>query len=135
MFNKLKSLCIISTLFFLVIGCYPVSHIIVGEQKAPIDYFNVKVYPDFPEGYSKIAILESSSEIAFKDFSIPITHQQKTNKSLKRLKKEAASLGANGIVILSLSTARKPLLNVSEQNLSLRNENIKEIRAIAISVE
>ena len=43
-------------------------------------------------------------DLAFKDLSIEFTHQQKTNKALERLKKEAASLGANGVVIQNIAT-------------------------------
>ena len=92
---------------FILKSCYPVSHIIIGETQAPINYVNVKVYYDYPDVYEKIAIIEASSDIAFKDFSIEFTHQQKTNKALDRLKKEAASLGANGIVLQNISTTIK----------------------------
>ena len=62
------------------------------RHTSPIVYTNVKVYYNYPEAYQKIAIIEASSDLAFKDFSIEFTHQQKTNKALERLKKEAASL-------------------------------------------
>ena len=131
-------------LFFLVLfalkGCYPVSHVIVGDTQPPIDYNNVKVYYDFPDPYEKIAIIEASSDLAFKDFSIEFTHQQKTNKALERLKKEAASLGANGIVLHNISTTIKQHLNFSEDekgniSASSRNEKQKELNAIAIFVK
>ena len=76
---------------FILKSCYPVSHIIIGEIQTPLDYNNVKVYHDYPDTYEKIAIIEASSDLAFKDLSIEFTHQQKTNKALDRLKKEAAS--------------------------------------------
>ena len=44
--------------FLLAKACYPVSHVIVGEVKSPIDHTNVKVYIDYPENYEKIAIIE-----------------------------------------------------------------------------
>ena len=34
-------------------GCYPVSHIVIGEKKNPINVNLVKVYSDFPEEYEK----------------------------------------------------------------------------------
>ena len=78
---------------FVTIACYPVSHVIIGDTQTPINYADVKVYTDYPDNYEKIAIIEASSDLAYKDFSIELTHQQKTNKALERLKKEAASLG------------------------------------------
>tara|TARA_B100001027_G_C16120632_1_gene264730 strand:- start:146 stop:565 length:420 start_codon:yes stop_codon:yes gene_type:complete len=127
-------------IFLLAKACYPVSHIIIGETQVPIDYKDVKVYIDYPNNYEKIAIVEASSDLAFKDISIEITHQQKTNKALDRLKKEAALLGANGIVIQDISTETKQHFNLYDSgkgnyNLSSRNERQKELTAIAILVK
>ena len=125
---------------FIMKSCYPVSHIIIGETQTPIDYNNVKVYYDYPDAYEKIAIIEASSDLAFKDLSIEFTHQQKTNKALDRLKKEAASLGANGIVLQNISTSIKQHLNFNESNAgkistSIRHEKQKELNAVAIFVK
>ena len=127
-------------IFLLAKACYPVSHIIIGETQVPIDYKDVKVYIDYPNNYEKIAIVEASSDLAFKDISIEITHQQKTNKALDRLKKRAALLGANGIVIQDISTETKQHFNLYDSgkgnyNLSSRNERQKELTAIAILVK
>ena len=126
--------------FLLAKACYPVSHIIIGETQVPIYYRDVKVYIDYPNNYEKIAIVEASSDLAFKDISIEITHQQKTNKALDRLKKEAALLGANGIVLQKISTETKQHFNLYDNgkgnyNLSSRNERQKELTAIAILVK
>ena len=125
---------------FILKACYPVSHIIIGETQSPIDYTNVKVYHDYPDTFEKIAIIEASSDIAFKDLSIELTHQQKTNKALDRLKKEAASLGANGIVLQNISTTIKQYLNFNESSkgtisASSRHEKQKELNAVAIFVK
>ena len=125
---------------FILKACYPVSHVLVGETQSPIDYINVKVYYDYPDAYEKIAIIEASSDLAFKDFSIDFTHQQKTNKALDRLKKEAASLGANGILLRNISTSSKQHFNYNENNegkisTSSIHEKQKELNAIAIFVK
>ena len=80
-----STLLVLSLSLFITKSCYPVSHIIIGETQSPIDYTNVKVYNDYPENFEKIAIIEASSDLAFKDLSIDITHQQKTNKALKEI--------------------------------------------------
>ena len=125
---------------FLLKSCYPVSHIIIGEIQNPLDYNNVKIYHDYPDAYDKIAIIEASSDLAFKDLSMEFTHQQKTNKALDRLKKEAASLGANGIVLQNISTTTKQHLNLNESskgsiNIHSRQEKQKELNAVAIFVK
>ena len=133
-------LLLLSLSLFLTKACYPVSHVIVGETQIPIDYTDVKVYPDYPDNYEKIAIIEASSDLAFKDLSIEFTHQQKTNKALERLKKEDASLGANGVVIQKISTNIKQRLSLNENDkgeisASSRHEKQKELNAIAIFVK
>ena len=136
--SRLKLLVLLS--LFITKACYPVSHVIIGESQAPVDYTNVKIYNDYPDAYEKIAIIEASSDLAFKDFSIEFTHQQKTDKALERLKKEAAVLGANGIVIQNIATNIKQHLSLNENdkrgiNLSSRYEKQKELNAIAIFVK
>ena len=136
--SRFKLLLLLS--LFVTIACYPVSHVIIGDTQAPIDYTNVKTYSDYPDTYEKIAIIEASSDLAFKDFSIEFTHQQKTNKALERLKKEAASLGANGIVIQNIATNIKQHLSLNENDRGeisalSRHEKQKELNAIAIFVK
>ena len=136
--SQFKILLLIS--IFLTKACYPVSHVIIGDTQAALDYTNVKIYNDYPNTYEKIAIIEASSDLAFKDFSIEFTHQQKTNKALERLKKEAGSLGANGIVIQTIATNIKQHLSLNENdkgeiNASSRHEKQKELNAIAIFVK
>ena len=99
----------------LIVGCYPVSHMIVGDIREPISPSEVKIYLDFPEEYEAIALIEASSEFAFKDPSINITWQSKSDKIIERLKVEASNLGANGIVI-------KNTENKNKQNVSYGKE-------------
>ena len=135
--NLILLLAIVLILFH---GCYPVSHIIIGEKKNPINANLVKVFSDFPDEYEKIAMIEASSDFAFKDMSLEITDQRKTDKALGRLKEEAASLGANGIVIQSLSNKNKLHFSLRKDdrgnlNADTRNEKQKELKAIAIFVK
>ena len=132
-------------LFLLIVliinqGCYPVSHIIIGEKKTPINSYKVKIYPDFPDEYEKIAMIEASSDFALKDMSIEITDQQKTDKALARIKEEAASLGANGVVIQNLSNKNNLHFSLRKDdqgniNADSRNEKQKELKGIAIFVK
>ena len=133
MLNRL--IIIMGILFFLIVGCYPVSHIIIGEKRVPVNPSDVKVYVNFPQKYQKIAIIEASSDFALKDPSFDFTHQKKTDKALKRLKNEAALLGANGIVIQNLSTQIKHNINISDDGVSTSTVKMKEIKATAIFIE
>ena len=102
-------------ILLLIVGCYPVSHMMVGDAREPISPYEVKVYLNFPEKYETIALIEASSEFAFKDPSINITWQSKSDKIIERLKIEASNLGANGIVI-------KNTENKNKQNVAFDNE-------------
>ena len=102
-------------ILLLIVGCYPVSHMIVGDAREPISPYEVKVYLEFPEEYETIALIEASSEFAFKDPSINITWQSKSDKIIERLKIEASNLGANGIVI-------KNTENKNKQNVTFDND-------------
>ena len=114
-------------ILLLIIGCYPVSKMMVGDTREPISPYEVKVYLNFPEKYETIALIEASSEFAFKDPSINITWQSKSDKIIERLKIEASNLGANGIVI-------KNTENKNKLNAIFDNENGGQVTNIHFKV-
>lgn len=74
------------------------SHVIVGRVRAPISAEQVKIYLRPPAPYEEVALLTSSSRGSF-----AVTAQARTDKVVDRLKKEAALLGANGIVLQEIA--------------------------------
>lgn len=73
-------------------GCAS-SHILTGTPRAPIDPAQVRVYygaPGVP--FEEIALLETSSG------AFTYGEQNKADAVMRRLREEAASLGANGIL-------------------------------------
>jgi hypothetical protein len=71
------------------------SHVIVGKVRPPISPDEVRLYLHPPAaGYEEIALLESSSKHSFS-----FTAQGKTDAVIERMKKDAAKLGANGILL------------------------------------
>ena len=141
--RRYLSLLLLSISLFIIKACYPVSYIVVGETRSPINHNKVVVYADFPESFEKIAIMESASDLALKDISILFTDQQKTNKALERLKKQAALFGANGLVIQDMSSINRKQFSFRKYNKdngesflngSQRNKMEKEIKATAIFV-
>jgi len=123
-------------ILLLIVGCYPVSHMMVGDAREPLSPYEVKVYLNFPEKYETIALIEASSEFAFKDPSINITWQSKSDKIIERLKIEASNLGANGIVIKN--TENKNKLNVTFDNENggqVTNTHFKVGTATAIFIK
>ena len=131
----MKKLIILS-LALIIFGCYPVSHMIVGDTREPIFPYKVKIYLDFPEEYETIALIEASSEFAFKDPSINITWQSKSDKIIERLKVEASNLGANGVVIKNTENKNKQNINYGKEGeTTVTNTHYKVGTATAIFVK
>ena len=126
---------IVLLLAMILIGCYPVSHIVVGETKSPISPSQVKILAEYPDEYEIIARIDASSEFAFKDPSINLTWQSKMDKIIERLKIEAAQLGANGVVMLDTDNKIHQSFSVDKDgNASSSSYTEKFGKAIAIYV-
>ena len=124
------------TILLLIVGCYPVSHMIVGDTREPTSPSEVKIYLDFPEEYETIALIEASSEFDFKDPSINITWQSKSDKIIERLKVAASNLGANGVVIKNTENKNKQNVSYGEEGeTTITNTHYKVGTATAIYVK
>ena len=121
-------------LILLLISCHPVSHIVVGNKREATSPTDVKVYLDYPESYEKIALVDAGSNFSFKDPVILFAWQSKMNKALERLKVEAASLGANGILIVNTDNKTYQSINSNENGVQTHTYEEKFIKAIAIHV-
>jgi len=120
----------------LLASCHPVSHVIIGDIKEPISPKEVKIYLNFPEKYETIALIEASSEFAFKDPSINITWQSKSDKIIERLKIKASSLGANAIVIKNTENRTKQNVTFTdEQGGQVNESHFKVGTATAIFIQ
>jgi hypothetical protein len=79
---------------FAVAGC-ATSHVMMGQPRPPISPDLVTVYFHPPQTkYDEIAMIDTSSKGGF-----GFTAQGKTDVVIRRLKEEAAKLGANGILL------------------------------------
>ena len=121
-------------LILLLINCHPVSHIVVGNKREVTSPTDVKVYLDYPESYEKIALVDAGSNFSFKDPVILFAWQSKMNKALERLKIEAASLGANGILIVNTDNKTYQSINSNKDGVQSSTYEEKFIKAIAIHV-
>ena len=134
MHKMIKSMLSLVIIFFS--SCMPVSHVIVGEAKSPINPSNVKIYLDYPEEYEKIALIDAGSNFAFKDPVILFDWQRKMDKAMERLKIEAAQLGANGILIVNTDTNNiiQSVRSDGEGGTQVSSSTEKYVKAIAIYV-
>jgi len=78
----------------MVVACAPSSHILTGPVRAPISPSEVKIYSAPPPRFQEIALLDANSKSFFGTGG-----QQAMDKVIERLKREAAQLGANGVII------------------------------------
>lgn len=91
---KWPSCTIFLFLLLIVLGCASGSAIVTGSKREPIDPQLVKLYLEEPKKYEVIGIVKASSDSGW-------TTQQDTDYAIAELKKQAAKLGANGVILLS----------------------------------
>lgn len=74
-------------------GC-ATSHMLTGTPRAPIDPAQVRIYHGPPPGgYEEIAVLQTRSG------ALTYGQQNKIDSVMRKLREEAASLGANGVLL------------------------------------
>ena len=83
-------------------GCASTSKVMLGQVRAPLDPASVQIYSTPPPGSVEIAQLESSSAIGFGT-------QGQTDAAIARLKRGAAALGANGVILMGVGSGGSPV--------------------------
>lgn len=83
-------------------GCASTSKVMLGQARAPVDPARVQIYSTPPAGSVEIAQLESSSAVGFGT-------QGQTDAAIARLKREAAALGANGVILMGVGSGGSPV--------------------------
>jgi hypothetical protein len=90
----IRSLAVVLTAASLLAACANTSHVITGRPRPAIDPSQVTIYSTAPAKYEEIAVIDASSQMSF-----AFGDQNKMDAVLGRLKKEAAALGANGVLL------------------------------------
>lgn len=98
---KLQSLALI-VLASTLSACAGTSKVMLGQPRAPIDASQVQIYSTPPPGSVEIAQLEASSAVGFGT-------QGQTDAAVARLKREAAALGANGVILMGVGSSGSPV--------------------------
>jgi hypothetical protein len=89
---------LLTILCSLVLSACASSALVTGTPRAPIDPSQVRVYFQAPPGgFEEIALLESNSG------AFTYGEQNKMNSVVAKLRKEAAKLGANGVLFRGTS--------------------------------
>jgi hypothetical protein len=84
----------------IAISACATSHVMMGQARPPISPDLVTVYFHPPQTkYDEIALIDTSSKGGF-----GFTAQGKTDVVIRRLKEEAAKLGANGVLLQGIGS-------------------------------
>ena len=95
--------CVVMVLALgLLAGCASTSKVMLGPARAPVAAEAVRVYTHAPARFEEIARLETSSAIGF---GTP----GQADSAVARLRREAAALGANGVLLLGVDTVAPPV--------------------------
>ncbi|WPE18135.1 hypothetical protein [Candidatus Thioglobus autotrophicus] len=76
-------------------GCASGATLVTGMKRTAVEYEIVKIYHAAPSNYEIIASVQASSELGFTD-------QDNLDMALEEVKKQAAKVGANGVILKKL---------------------------------
>jgi hypothetical protein len=106
------------------------SQIVIGKKRAAVNPSDVVLYLQAPEKYEQIAIVEADSMGSF-----AVTSQGKIDKAIARMKKRAAKLGANAIILNGTGDRNSTVMMMPAGNgaaLGITGGIIKSISGLAI---
>ena len=95
--NRIFTILIVAFLPLSFFGCAGHAHMMIGKRRPPIKPDQVRIFTTPPPKYEEIAIIDSSSINAW-----VVTTQGKMDAATNGLRKEAAALGANGVLLRSV---------------------------------
>ena len=104
----------ILALVAILSACATSSVIMLGSSRAPISPDQVRIYTQPPPHYQEIALIHSTSQ-----FSWAITDQQKIDKAISRMRRKAAALGANGLLLNGLNRRATEAVGVDSAHARL----------------
>jgi hypothetical protein len=113
----------------ILCGCSTSSHIITGTARPAINPAVVKLYTSAPRNSEEVAVLTVESS--------GWTTQGEKDRAVAALKKQAAALGANGVLITTMGTESSGAignLNAQTGALWLGQSTYTAIRGVAIFV-
>lgn len=90
--GKGVSVLLMSFSLLFLMGCATGSSILTGTKRPAINIEEVKLYIEPPQKYEVVGIIEAASDLGW-------TSQQSQNYAVNELKKQAAKIGANGVLI------------------------------------
>lgn len=107
----------------LLTGCQT-SHLVVGNERAPTSPEEVVLYTSPPNApYENVALISTGSA-----FSWSLSEQSKLNVVIRRLKEDAAKLGANGLIVTWLGDEYLGTLQSGSFNATATDQGLYQTR-------
>lgn len=97
--KKIFSVIIMVFALLCVIGCASGNALVTGTQRPATSPESVVLYTEAPEKYEVIGIVNASSDATG-------SAQTDLNYAVAELKKQAAKIGANGIILQDVSSSK-----------------------------
>ena len=98
----IRTLVLSACVLLAASGCAGTSRQMLAPARAPVAIDAVRLFHTRPPGAVDIAILESKSALGFGT-------QGQRDAAIERLRREAAALGANGVLLLGGGTEPSPV--------------------------
>ncbi len=89
---KTYKIAVLFVCLLTLLGCATGSYIVTGNVRPAADPNDVKLYLEPPSEYETIGIVEASSDVE-------LSSQAATDRAVQELKRQAAKIGANGVLI------------------------------------
>ncbi|TAA21336.1 hypothetical protein [Pseudoxanthomonas winnipegensis] len=101
-----KRALFLAPLLLSLAACAGTTKVMLSSPRPPVDPATVRVYTAVPPGAVQIAQLEAQSAVGFGT-------QGQTDAAMRRLKNEAAKLGANGVVLIGAGAGGRSPVGLS----------------------
>ena len=88
------ALILLACVTLAIAACASGSAIVTGSTRAPVAPEHVKIYLEPPADFEVIGLVSASSDAGW-------TEQGSVDYAIEELRKQAAKLGANGVLLLS----------------------------------
>nr|MBP3283590.1 hypothetical protein [Treponema sp.] len=112
-------------LSFIIVGCASGTVLVTGTQRAAINPETVVIYTEAPAKYEVIGIVNASSDATG-------IAQTDLNYAIAELKKQAAKIGANGIILQNIFSSNNGGVFVGNVYVSETSQNVSG-KAIYVS--
>ena len=111
-------------------GCASGSALVTGQTRSAIeDYTAVRILTEMPEGAEEIAIVKSSSDSG-------LTQQGSLDYAVNELKKQAAKVGANAVVLTGRDTSSQTVgVPVYGGGTIVSSSEVENVQGIAVWVD